>query len=80
VDDLYRVDQGRAAQPGEPKGFQVETTGNDVVQRVFGTSDGHRAAWVRYPGRQTTIIILTNDDRFNAKAAAVQIADRLFSR
>ncbi len=80
VDDLYRVEQGRAAQQGEPKGFQRETAGNDVVQRVFGTSDGHRAAWVRYPGRHTTILILTNDDRFDAKAAAAQIAERLFSR
>ena len=80
VDDLYRVEQGRAAQQGEPKGFQRETAGNDVVQRVFGTSDGHRAAWVRYPGRHTTILILTNDDRFDAKAAATQIAERLFSR
>jgi hypothetical protein len=35
---------------------------------------------VRYPGRQTTIIILTNDDRFDAKSAADRIADRLFAR
>jgi len=80
VDDLYRFDQGRAAQNAEPKGFQIETERGDVVQRVFGLSDGHRAAWVRYPGRNTTIIILTSDDRFDAKSAVERIAERLFAR
>jgi cyanophycinase len=79
VDDLYRFDQGRAPA-AEPKGFDIGTDRGDAVQRVFGTGDGRRGAWVRYPGRKTTIIILTGDDQFDAKAAAGQIADRLFAR
>ncbi|MDQ8161027.1 MAG: Type 1 glutamine amidotransferase-like domain-containing protein [Gemmatimonadota bacterium] len=79
VDDLYRFDQGRAPT-AEPKGFGIDTDRGDAVQRVFGTDNGRRGAWVRYPARQTTIIILTSDDQFDAKAAAGQIADRLFAR
>lgn len=80
VDDLYRFDQGRSAQRTEPKAFWIGTDRGDVVQQLFGLGEGQRAAWVRYPGRQTTIIILTNDDRFDAKSAAARIADRLFAR
>ena len=80
VDDLYRVDQGRTAQTAEPNGFRVDTERGEVVQRAFGTSEGRRSAWVRYPGRKTTIIILTSDDRFDARSAAERIADRLLAR
>ena len=80
VDDLYRFDQARLAQSTEPKGFWLDTQRGDVMQVVYGISEGRRSAWVRYPGRKTTIIILTNDDRFDAMAAAVRIADRLLAR
>jgi cyanophycinase len=80
VDDLYRFDQARTAQNAEPKGFGVETQRGDVMQVVYGGGEGRRSAWVRYPGRKTTIIILTNDDRFDAKSAATRIADRLLAR
>lgn len=80
VDDLYRFDQARLAQSTEPKGFWLDTQRGDVMQVVYGISEGRRSAWVRYPGRKTTIIILTNDDRFDAKAAADRIAARLLAR
>ncbi|WP_411280056.1 cyanophycinase [Gemmatimonas sp.] len=80
VDDLYRFDQGRSAQHAEPTGFWIDTDRGEVVHRVFSISAGRRAAWVRYPGRKTTIIILTSDDRFDAKTAAERIAERLFAR
>ena len=80
VDDLYRFDHGRSALTAEPKGFQIDTDRGEVVQRAFGISEGRRSAWVRYPGRKTTIIILTNDDRFDARSAADRIADRLLAR
>ncbi|WP_310571428.1 Type 1 glutamine amidotransferase-like domain-containing protein [Gemmatimonas sp.] len=80
VDDLYRFDQARLAQSTEPKGFWLDTQRGDVMQVVYGISEGRRSAWVRYPGRKTTIIILTNDDRFDAMAAAGRIADRLLAR
>jgi cyanophycinase len=80
VDDLYRFDRARSAQNAEPKGLWLDVMRGDVMQVVYGISEGRRSAWVRYPGRQTTIIILTNDDRFDAKSAADRIADRLFAR
>ncbi|QJR37981.1 cyanophycinase [Gemmatimonas groenlandica] len=80
VDDLYRFDQARLAQSTEPKGFGLDTQRGDVTQVVYGSGEGRRLAWVRYPGRKTTIIILTNDDRFDAKAAADRIAERLLAR
>ena len=80
VDDLYRFDQGRSAQTAEPTGFRVDTERGEVVQRVFGRDDGRRSAWVRYPGRKTTIIILTNDETFDARSAAERIANRLLAR
>ena len=80
VDDLYRFDQARTAQNAEPKGFGVETQRGDVMQVVYGGGAGRRSAWLRYPARKTTIIILTNDDRFDAKSAAERIADKLLAR
>ena len=80
VDDLYRFDQGRATLNTDPKGFVIDTDRGDAVQRALGTTEGRRSAWVRYPASNTTIIILTSDDRFDAKAAAQRIADRLFAR
>jgi cyanophycinase len=80
VDDLYRFDRARSAQNAEPKGLWLDVTRGDVMQVVYGISEGRRSAWVRFPGRKTTIIILTNDDRFDAKSAAERIADQLLAR
>ena len=80
VDDLYRFDQARTTQNVEPKGLWIDVVRGDVMQVVYGISEGRRSAWVRFPGRKTTIIILTNDDRFDAKSAADRIADRLLAR
>jgi cyanophycinase len=85
VDDLYRFEQGRTAlRPGAAdtvtvvRGFATDTVRGMRRQSVFGTADGRRAAWVRYPERRTTILILTSDDAADAKGIAQRIADRLF--
>jgi cyanophycinase len=80
VDDLYRFDRARSVQNAEPKGLWLDVARGDVMQVVYGISEGRRSAWVRFPGRKTTIIILTNDDRFDAKSAADRIADQLLAR
>jgi hypothetical protein len=49
-------------------------------QSAFGTAGGRRAAWVRYPERRTTVLILTSDDAADARGMAERIADRLFGR
>lgn len=43
----------------------------------YGTPSGHRNAFVRIPDRQAVIIILTDSDAFDARAAADAITDRL---
>jgi hypothetical protein len=44
---------------------------------AYGTSDGHRSAFVRIPERRATIIVLTNDDSADAKRIADEITNRL---
>ena len=85
VDDLYRFEQGRTAlRPGVPdtttavRGFTTDTVRGMRRQSVFGTADGRRAAWIRYPERRTTILLLTSDDAADARGMAQRIADRLF--
>jgi hypothetical protein len=85
VDDLYRYELGRTAlRPGAPdtttivKGFALDTVNGMRRHAAYGTPDGRRAAWVRWPDRRATILILTSDDAFDARGAAQRIADRLF--
>ena len=46
---------------------------------AFVGAGGKRGAFVRVPGRRATVIVLTGDDAFDAKAAADSILDRLLS-
>jgi cyanophycinase len=46
----------------------------------YGTTTGRRNAFVRIPARRATIIILTNDDRVDARSLADAITDRLLFR
>ena len=87
VDDLYRFEQGRTnLRPGLRDtstviaGFANDTDNGRRRQFAWGTPDGHRAAWVRYPERRITILILTNDDAADARGISERIAQKLFSR
>jgi len=44
---------------------------------AWGTADGKKAAFVRIPDKKATIIVLTNDDAFDAKSVVDKISDRL---
>ena len=46
-------------------------------QTAFVTSDGKQGAYIRIPGHRASIIILTDDPAFDARAAANRITDRL---
>ena len=46
---------------------------------AFAGAGGKRGAMVRVPGRHATVIVLTNDDTFDAKTVANSILDRLLS-
>jgi hypothetical protein len=87
VDDLYRFEQGRTAlRPGVPdtatvvRGFVTDTVNGMRRHSAYGAANGRRSAWIRYPERRTTVIVLTNDDTFDARGTAQRIADRLLSR
>ena len=86
VDDLYRFELGRTAlRPGARdtatvvRGFALDTVSGMRRHAVYGTPDGRRAAWVRWPDRRATVIVLTSDDAFDARGAAQRIAERLFA-
>jgi len=65
VDDLYRFTLAwSGASAGTP-------------DAVYGTPEGRRAAWVRVPDRKLTIIVLTQDDAFDARDAVARIAAQL---
>jgi cyanophycinase len=46
---------------------------------AFGTADGRRNAFVRFPDQRAAILILTSSDDVGARAIAERIAERLFS-
>lgn len=46
---------------------------------AFAGAGGKRGAFVRVPARHATVIVLTNDDSFDAKSVADSILDRLLS-
>lgn len=87
VDDLYRFEQGRTnLRPGlrdtatTVRGFANDSDNGHRRQAAWGTADGHRAAWVRYPERRITILVLTNDAAADAKGISSRIAQQLFSK
>jgi len=87
VDDLYRFEQGRTAlRPGARdtatavRGFTTETVNGLRRQSAYGSSDGHTSAWVRYPERRTTILVLTKDNAADAKGISERIAEKLFRK
>jgi cyanophycinase len=87
VDDLYRFELGRfMVRPGArdtntpPAPFNVDTVGGRVRHAVYGTEDGTRAAWVRFPAERLVIMVLSNDNTADARGMAQQIAERVLPR
>ena len=84
VDDLYRFELGRfVVRPGArdtntpPAPFSVDTVNGRVRHAVYGTEDGMRNAWVRYPAERLVITVLTNDSTADARAMAQRLSERL---
>jgi hypothetical protein len=57
--------------------WKTDTVFATVRQSVYGTPDGKRHAYVRFPLRKTAIIILSNGDAIDARDIAQRIAERL---
>jgi cyanophycinase len=80
VDELYRWERGLTDIKGLMQsglGWRVEKYRGLSEQSEYGTSDGLRNAFVRFPARHAAIIILTSDPTADARGMASRIADRL---
>lgn len=73
-----------AADASEPanavaltRGWTADTYKGQSRLSAYYAPDGKRAAFVRYPDADATIVVLTNDDAADAKGLADRIADRL---
>jgi cyanophycinase len=86
VDELYRLDLGLQDRGTNcdkgidcTKGWQADTYRNANRLSAYGAPGGKKSAWVRFPDKRATIIILTNDDSADAKGMAEKIAAQLLA-
>ncbi len=82
VDELYQWELGLTSNPAFHErglGWRVDNFRGRRRESEFGTSDGGRNAFVRFPSAHAAIIILTASPAADARALADQIADRLFA-
>jgi peptidyl-dipeptidase Dcp len=82
VDELYRLalglqDRTTWRNSDYTKGWASETVGGVRRFSAYATPDGKRAAFVRVPERQATVIVLTNDANADARGMAERILERL---
>ena len=75
--DTTRADANGQRSVDYSRGWQADSYRGIVRYSAFGLAGGKKSAFVRYPDKRATIIILTNDDSADAKAIADRISDRL---
>jgi cyanophycinase len=69
-----------AAVPVDPaRGWKRDTYRGMTRLSLFGAENGKRAAWLRFPDRNVTVIILSDDDRLEAGSIAERISDRVLT-
>jgi cyanophycinase len=82
VDELYRWELGLTTIKGLREGafgWRLDNFKGVPRESEYGTSDGKRNAFVRFPSRRAAVIILTNSPTADTQALADRIAERLFS-
>jgi len=62
------------------KGWTSDTYSGTPRYSAFGSTDGKRNAFIRFPEKHATIIVLTNDSTADARAMAERIAEKLLSK
>ncbi|MEP6765943.1 MAG: hypothetical protein ABJB66_16645, partial [Gemmatimonadaceae bacterium] len=92
VDELYRWELGMTSNRALMQdslavatsatnlnafGWTVDSYKGTTRQSEFYSRDGKRNAFVRFPEKGAAVIILTNDDKADARAMANKIADKL---
>ena len=84
VDELYRIALGLQVpttwrDADYAKGWSSDRYKGSTRLAAYATPDGRRAAFVRIPDKQATVIILTNDPAADARGMAERLLDRLLS-
>ena len=69
---------GEAAPLDVTAGWRADTLRGMPRLSAFGTAEGRRNAFVRFPGQRAAIIILTSSDAVDAREIADRLAERLF--
>jgi cyanophycinase len=85
VDELYRWEIVMSASAatdaptaaGAMPGWHSDSYRGTTRVSAFGSGDGKRSAFVRFPDRRAAIIVLTDSDAIDARAIADRLADRL---
>ena len=80
VDELYRWELGLTDIKGLRQGsygWRIDNFKGNVRESEFGTSDGRRNAFVRFPAQHASIIILTSSPTADTRGIAEKIAQRL---
>jgi cyanophycinase len=83
VDEMYRLEMAHFLAGASPKtalGWNIDTFRGAARQSVYGTREGKRNAYVRFPDRRASIIILTGSDAVDARALAETLAAKLLSK
>jgi cyanophycinase len=85
VDELYRIALGLQVSTtwrdaDYTKGWTSDRYKGSTRLAAYATPDGKRAAFVRVPDKQATVIILTNDATADARGMAERLLDRLLSQ
>jgi len=69
-----------AAAPVDPaRGWKRDTYRGTTRLSLFGAENRKRAAWLRFPDRKVTVIILSDDERLEAGSIAERISDRVLT-
>jgi cyanophycinase len=80
VDELYRWELGMTDIKGLRQGafgWRIDNFKGNVRESEFGTSDGKRNAFVRFPAQHAVIIILTSSPTADTQGIAERISQRL---
>jgi cyanophycinase len=87
VDELYRLELTAFRSPTQvdgdmvtvsAPGWQLDHFAGQTRQASYGTRDGKRTAFVRFPDRRAAIIVLTDSDAVDARLITERIAGKLF--
>jgi cyanophycinase len=75
ADSMFAAGGGKGK--GHGLGWQLDTYRGLARQMAYVGPEGRQGVYVRVPGHRTSIIILSDQPAFDARAAAARIVDRL---